>query len=115
MVDGTGKTAPRPPRITRYRGAEAPGWDRIMPTSMFNLDFEQTGIVVKRLHELGVCARTATFSLEEMRRSPEMLRSCRFFALSDEDRGTKPRKYPLGKQPTVLTHGSGQGKKKRRK
>lgn len=112
MIDGTGKTyGARPPRITRYRGAEALGWDRIMPTSMLTLDFE-TRIVVKRLHERGVCARTATFSLEEMR---QMLRSYRFFALSDEDRGTKPRKYPLGKQPTVLTHGSGQGKKKRRK
>ena len=84
-------------------------------TSILNLDFEKSEIVVKRLQELGVCARTATFSLEERRRSSEMLRSCRFSALSDEDRGTKPRKFPLGKQPTVLTHGRGQGKKKRRK
>ena len=37
-------------------------------TSILNLDFEKAENVVKRLQELGVCARTATFSLEELRR-----------------------------------------------
>lgn len=68
---------------------------------------DELAVVKDPLYRLGQCARAATFGLEEMRRSAEMLRSCRFSA--------KPRKFPLGKQPTVLTHGRGQGKKKRRK
>ena len=82
------------------------------PGELTTVWVDELAVVEDPLYLLWQCARTATFSLEEMRRSAEMLRSWR---LSDEDRGTKPRKFPLGKQPTVLTHGRGQGKKKRRK
>ena len=85
------------------------------PGELTTVWVDELAVAEDPLYLLWQCARTATFSLEEMRRSAEMLRSCRFSALSDEDRGTKPRKFPLGKQPTVLTHGRGQGKKKRRK